>query len=264
MISGERHRPPPWIFERADGPLVATAIHGGHYLRPEVGRLTALDDAERLREEDPYTGEWTAIGDSRAVVHRSRFEVDLNRDRECSVYLEPSDCWNLQVRSAPLPAEVVEESRALHDRFYAELGALLQDTQDRFGRFVLLDLHTYNHRRDGPDAPSADPASNPDVNIGTGSVDRQAWGGLVDRLIYDLQGFEVNGEALDVRENVKFVGAHLVEWVNSHFPGGCAVAIEVKKIFMDEISGELDPTAHKQVHRALEGAASGCRSWLAS
>lgn len=262
MVAGDSSRDNPWTFTRAEGPVLATAIHGGHDLRPGVSRLMVLGDAERLREEDPYTGEWTAVGDGGAVVHRSRFEVDLNRDRECCVYLEPGDCWGLKVWSPPLPHPEVERSRALHDRFYGELGTLLEETSNRFGRFVLLDLHTYNHRRGGAGAPAAPQAENPDVNIGTGSVNRRAWGGLIDRLIYDLRGYEVNGRPLDVRENVKFVGAHLVEWVNSHFRQGCAIAVEVKKIFMDEITGALDPTAHKQVHRALEGAAAGCRDWL--
>ncbi|CAN5287129.1 hypothetical protein BH24PSE2_BH24PSE2_16950 [soil metagenome] len=68
-----------------DGPVMATAIHDGHELRPEVQALTALDEATRLREEDPYTGTWAALGDLSFIVHRSRFEMDLNRSIERSV-----------------------------------------------------------------------------------------------------------------------------------------------------------------------------------
>ena len=31
------------------------AIHDGHHVREEVSRILALTDAERLREEDPFT-----------------------------------------------------------------------------------------------------------------------------------------------------------------------------------------------------------------
>lgn len=128
------------------------------------------------------------------------------------------------------------------------------------GRFVVLDLHSYNHRRDGPAQPPADPALDPDVNVGTGSVDRGRWGSLVDRFVDDLREHELGGRALDVRENVRFQGAHLIRWVNARFPGaGCALAVEVKKVFMDEHTGVLDPGAWKEIHRALETAAAGCR-----
>jgi N-formylglutamate deformylase len=242
-------------LQRGPGRIVATAIHGGHELRPEIADLLCLGEAERLREEDPYTGDWTTIGSSRVVVHRSRFEVDLNRPREESVYLEPGQCWNLQIWSEPPQAQLVEASKRLHDRFYRQLYELLEHTRNRWGRFVLLDLHSYNHRRDGK---PADPAGNPDVNVGTESVDRVVWGQLIDGLIEDLRSFEVNGRPLEVGENVKFKGAHLVRWVNATFPESCALALEVKKIFMDELTGSLDEAAWKEVHRALECAAAGC------
>ncbi len=72
---------PPWSFTDSFVPVVATAIHAGHDLRPAVASCTALDDATRLREEDPFTDHLTSVGGSTVVAHRSRFEVDLNRPR---------------------------------------------------------------------------------------------------------------------------------------------------------------------------------------
>ena len=54
-----------WTLERGEGPIVATAIHDGHEVRDEVGSLLALDEAGRLREEDPFTGDWTTIAPTR-------------------------------------------------------------------------------------------------------------------------------------------------------------------------------------------------------
>ena len=31
----------------------------------------------------------------------------------------------------------------------------------RYGRFLVFDLHTYNHRRDGPEGHRADPRGTP-------------------------------------------------------------------------------------------------------
>ena len=86
-----------WKTFRNPGPFIATAIHDGHLLRKEVAELTALTEDERLREEDPFTGKWTSIGNSRIIGLRSRFEVDLNRPREKAVYIKPEDAWGLRV-----------------------------------------------------------------------------------------------------------------------------------------------------------------------
>ena len=94
-----------------DGQLVATAIHNGHDLRPEVAREMVLDERDRLREEDPFTDVIGSGAADQVVVHRSRFEMDLNRLLEDAVYRTPADCWDLEVwRENPLPEEIVRRS----------------------------------------------------------------------------------------------------------------------------------------------------------
>jgi N-formylglutamate deformylase len=70
-----------------DGPLIAAAIHSGHYVRPEVAERLAISEAERLREEDPFTDQLIDWAPTRIVGHRSRYEFDLNRPRGEAVYL---------------------------------------------------------------------------------------------------------------------------------------------------------------------------------
>ncbi|MDH3397974.1 MAG: N-formylglutamate amidohydrolase, partial [Acidimicrobiia bacterium] len=60
-----------WTIERGEMPIVATAIHAGHDARAEAAALFAVSDADRLREEDPFTDRWTEIVDNRVVVLRS-------------------------------------------------------------------------------------------------------------------------------------------------------------------------------------------------
>ena len=95
-----------WQLDEGDSPLVATAIHAGHALRDEVTKLMALDEAGRLREEDPFTDQWTTVADTRLIGLQSRFEVDLNRPRAKAVYLQPEDAWGLHVWQTPPPADV--------------------------------------------------------------------------------------------------------------------------------------------------------------
>ena len=84
-------------IETNNSPLVAVAIHNGHSVRGELVDLFALTDADMLREEDPFTGNWTSVAKNRIIVNRSRFEVDINRPRDKAVYITPEDAWGLHI-----------------------------------------------------------------------------------------------------------------------------------------------------------------------
>lgn len=240
------------------GPLVAAAIHDGHAVRPEVERLLALNESERLREEDPHTGLLTDVASTRLIGLRSRFETDLNRPREKAVYLQPEDCWGLNVWRETPPADVVSRSLQNYDAFrdYAEqtLDAILR----RYGRFIVLDLHSYNHRREGVDGPAANPEENPEVNVGTASADRGRWGRVIDDFMERLSRFDFLGRRLDVRENVKFKGGDFPQWIHRRFHGdGVAIAVELKKFWMDEWTGKVDGAQFEALHAALRSASTG-------
>ena len=248
----------PWAVVTGDAPLVAAAVHNGHAVRDELKPYLGLSDAERLREEDPFTGGWTGVAPNQIIGNRSRFEVDLNRPPDKAVYLKPEDAWGLDVWKEPLPDDLVARSLAQHTAFYHEVGELLHDLARRHGKFVVFDLHSYNHRREGADGPPADPDANPEVNIGTRTLDRERWAPVVERFMTDLRSFDFSGRQLDVRENVKFQGGYFPQWVHETFPeSGCALAIEFKKIFMDEWTGEPDRRQVEVIHAALESTVPG-------
>lgn len=232
---------PYWEFRSGPGPLVGAALHAGHNLRAEIVPLLAIDEEQRFREEDPYSDYWTQVCSTQILTLRSRFEVDLNRPREQSIYKTPEDAWGIRVWDKPPDETVVEESLAEHDRFYRMLEEELEKISNRVGRFVVLDFHSYNHRRDGPDSPPADPVLTPEINVGTGSMNRPLWAGVVNGFISAVRKFDFLGRQLDVRENVNFEGRYLAQFVHERFPSnGCVLAIEVKKFFMDEWTGLVD------------------------
>jgi hypothetical protein len=211
-----------------------------------------------LYEEDPFTGGWTSVAPTRLIAFRSRFEVDLNRPRDKSVYIQPEDAWGLDVWKSPPPRGVIERSLEGYDAFYAHLQVLLDEMVRRHDRVVVLDLHTYNHCRQGDDCEPEDPASNPEINVGTGSLDRTRWGSIVDRSIVELRAFDFLGRRLDVRENIRFRGGELPKWIHRNYPETvCAIAFEVKKFFMNEWTGELDEVQYRAIEQALRGAAAG-------
>jgi N-formylglutamate deformylase len=251
--------PPPWISWNGDAPLVAVALHHGHDLRDEVAGCMALDSEARRREEDPWTGLWTSIAETGIVVSRSRFEVDLNRPPELAVYRTPAESWGLEVWKQPLEAGVIERSLALHTDFYRTVEVLVDRLLALHPRVVVLDLHSYNHRRDGAREPPAPPVRNPDWNVGTGSLDRAMFAPLVERFLHDLASCErAGGERFDVRENVRFQGGFFPTWLHLRYPGRvCALAVECKKFFMDEWTGSVTAAALEEPRRALAAAVPG-------
>jgi len=236
-----------WTVTRGPGPVLATAIHDGHGLRPAVAEAISLPDADRLREEDPFTGQAVTGVPTHIVAHRSRFEFDLNRAADTAVYRTPEQSWGLKVWHSEPDDALVADSLAIHAAYYRMLGALLDDLVEEHGRFVLIDAHSYNHRRDGPHAAAMPQDKAPDINIGTFSMPRDDWAFLLDPLMEEMRRFDFNGRELDVRENVAFQGkGEQTRFVHDRYPGkGCAIALEFKKFFMDEWTGEPDPAELK-------------------
>jgi N-formylglutamate amidohydrolase len=245
-------RPPFEFLGDWGGQFVATAIHNGHDVRPDFAAELVLPEPDRLREEDPHTDEIGALIPARVVVHRSRFEVDLNREREEAVYRSSEEAWGLDVvRDPPLDEAVVAGSLDVYDAFYTELGRRLDKVAER-GPFVVFDVHSYNHRRDGADAAEAPGEENPDVNVGTGSLDRERFGPVVDAFMDSLGAAGFPGTGLDVRENVRFRGRRLAAWTHERYPERAIVlALEFKKVFMDEWTGEVDRAHVSDLARAL-------------
>jgi len=245
------------VCHEGEGPIVATAIHDGHALRAECLERIELAEDARLREEDPFTARIAAIAATRLVATHSRFQVDLNRPRDKAVYRVPADAWGLEVWREPPPDDLVARSLAEYDAFYARLEQILRERERRYGRFVVLDIHSYNHCRAGAGC-AEDPVANPEINVGTGTVNRALWGGLVERFCRELSAAGLDGRPLDVRENIKFQGGAMSRWIHATFPEtGCAIALEFKKTFMDEWTGRADDAHLAGLARAVEATLPG-------
>lgn len=230
-----------------ESPIVATAIHDGHQIRPELLPYINLLEEERLREEDPFTAEWLHISDNTLRVGTSRFEVDVNRPRDKAVYARPEDSWGLQVWKKDIPAHPLEQSRKNYDHFYTQVKDYFDALLLKHEWLVVYDFHSYNFRRDGVDR-YASPEENPEINIGTKNMEHALWAPVVEVLLKSFKEYNFEGRHLDVRENVKFKGGYFSQWLYEQYGERVGVvAVEVKKFFMNEWTGEADQAQLKHL-----------------
>lgn len=239
-------------------PIVTAAIHDGHQLSDDVAPHIALSEEVRLREEDPHTGIWAGISKNHIIGNASRFEFDLNRPPERAIYITPADAWGLKVWKDQPSEELLDKIRNRYSSIYNRVHQDLSRLVERFGTIVVMDIHSYNHRRNGPDAHPEDPTLNPEINIGTGTMDREKWASIVDRFIGDLKKIDFLGRQLDVRENIKFRGGYFPKWIHENFSDSvCCISVEVKKFFMDEWTGDPDWQIIDSIEEAFKALMPG-------
>jgi len=235
------------------GAVIATAIHTGHGMRASLQGRSKLTSMQQLREEDPFTDIFASAVSSRIIATQSRFQIDFNRPRERAVYRVPEDAWGLELWKAPLPSEEVDCSLQEYDAFYAALKEMLDQKLKTHKQIVVLDIHSYNHRRRGEREPFDDPMQNPEINIGTGTMsDRGKWQESIALVTDRLKDAVVMGRHLDVRENIKFQGGEMAQWIHTHYPKTvCCISLEFKKFFMNEWNGKGEMTAINEIKEVI-------------
>ena len=236
---------------RYDEPFVCTAIHNGNGMSRLAKSNLGITEEIRFREEDPKTEFFADICYNKIINYRSRFECDLNRPREKAVYMNPEDAWGLKVRKEVPGKEQINTAYNFYDTYYRRVKSFYDEMQQTFGSFFVYDIHSYNHHRLGSDAPFDDPIQNPEIILGTTNMDA-IWQPLIDKIEKKMNEYDFNGRSIDVRQNVKFTGGHFSRWTHSNYgKSACSVAIEFKKIFMDEWTGEFFPDIMQKLREIL-------------
>ena len=225
------------------GFFICTAVHDGHRMRKELLRLCALSDDERYYEEDPYTADFISSMPITLVVNDSRYEYDLNRDMSKCVY---DEAWGKTVWSRPLTNGEKARSIEKHALFYRILKALVAKIESLHSCCLLYDVHSYNFRRPGM-------GDLPVFNIGTRQLDTRRWGKVIDHWVKTLGACSLPN--VDVRagaDEVFYGNGHLTTFVNSHFDNTLVLPTEIKKVYMDENSGNLYPLVLADLQKALK------------
>ena len=226
-------------------PYIGTAIHHGHHFREELAPLCALSESERYYEEDPGSGDWLDGLPITLIGGDSRYEYDLNRSPEECIYTE---AWNKPVWNQPLADEDRERALAKHARYYRILHALLEKLENMFGRCLLFDMHSYNMKRDGREKA-------PVFNIGTAQIEKRKWHKTLKHLDENLKNIELPNLDVSSKRDAVFQGlGYQATFTRQNFESVLTIPIEVKKIYMDELSGEFFPMVHEALRENLSRA----------
>ena len=225
-------------------PTVCTAIHAGTQFRPSLKKLCLLNEQERFFEEDPYTDQFIQAMPITIIAHDSRYEYDLNRPLSGCIYQK---AWGKQVWKKPLSTRERDKSIAKHQGFYRIVDALLKKLEQRFGAVLLFDVHSYNYQRINADSPT--------FNIGTEQIDMDRWQTVVDKAITELSNIDIDNQVVSARCNAVFFGrGYMISHINSRFRNTLVLPLEVKKIFMDELRGEIYPLVMRSLQEQLKNS----------
>ncbi|MCD8480444.1 MAG: N-formylglutamate amidohydrolase [Candidatus Cloacimonetes bacterium] len=240
-------------------PVLALAIHNGHEIPEEMVPYSGIDAQLRLREEDPHTGTFARMLPNHVIVETSRFAIDLNRPPHRAIYKKPEDAWGLPVRCKDLPDILIESLENSYNEWYATLRYEIDRMLSFHPFLVVFDLHSFNHRRGGPDAEPDAQIDNPDIILGRNNMPEEYYP-YIENLRQKLDGLDYFGRELDVRCDVKFPGGQLSRWLHSTYPGQLlCLAVEFKKIFMDEWSSKLNPVS---IHYLRSVFTEASEEWL--
>lgn len=212
------------------GFFICTAIHNGHTLRPDLADHCRLSQKERLYEEDPHTSEFIQAMPIALIVNDSRYEYDLNRPIDESVY---ETAWGKTVWQQPLSKKKKQVSHGKYQAFYRVLKALVNKIENTHGACLLYDIHAYNYQR-------IKNSTTPMFNIGTRQLDRSRWDSIIRHWEKTLNSYSLPQMECSAQTDVVFQGkGYLATFIREHFKNTLILPTEIKKIFMDEMNSDV-------------------------
>jgi N-formylglutamate amidohydrolase len=244
---------------RAPALFAGVSMHSGNRVREEIRNILSVSEADRHREEDPYMDRFIADFPIQILGRDSRFEYDLNRNPYRAIYDFDRPTWGLKIWNREITEEERSRSIQKHREFH-ELMEMVCSYLLKQNRYALLfDLHAYCYQRETSQAWQDD--DRPEINIGTGAVNRDVFEPAIGCFKSNLRRTMIQDHLLRISENEIFFGGYLSRHLSRMYHERLLVlALEYKKIFMDEWTGELYPEVldklirdfKKAVDRAVE------------
>lgn len=224
-------------------PYICAAVHDGHQFRKSLWPNCLHTDYERWYEEDPCTKEM--VGSHPIVIagRDSRFEYDLNRDPDNAIY---EDAWGKKLWEEPLSENEQKQSLEKHTTFYKVVHALVQQVEQKYGRAIVFDMHSYNWQRWDREVPT--------WNLGTSNIDNERFFTLASSWSQKLGEMTLpNNIPSTSKINDTFQGnGYFLKYITENFKNTLVLATEIAKIYCDETNGIHFPEVVSSVEQQLK------------
>ncbi|MCF8056206.1 MAG: flavohemoglobin expression-modulating QEGLA motif protein [Desulfocapsa sp.] len=227
-------------------PAICTAIHTGHNVSVGIADRLLLDDDERTCEETSYGGEMLA---SFPVVLQgldSRYHYDLNRSPDECIH---GEAQGKQVWVNPLTQKERKAALSRHKSYYRVLHALLTQLEKRFSRCIIYDLNAYAYMDLAADAPL--------FNIGSHFIDMELYKPVLSHLKRRLRAVALPNIVTRLAFDEVFSGnGYQASFIHEHHSQSLCIPLGIKKVYMDETTGEPYPLILETVIESLKQAIS--------
>ena len=223
-------------------PYICGAVHDGHQFHQALWGNCLHTEYERWYEEDPCTKEMVQTQPIVIAGCDSRFEYDLNRSPETAIYV---DAWGKKLWKNPLSEEESKLSLSKHSNFYRVVQALVGKIEEKYGRALVFDMHSYNWKRWDREVPV--------WNLGTANIDNARFCILAESWSKRLGGMELpNGIESTSKINDTFKGnGYFLRYITENFDNTLVLATEISKVYCDELSGIIYPEVVRSVEMQL-------------
>ncbi|MCF6801675.1 flavohemoglobin expression-modulating QEGLA motif protein [Thiotrichales bacterium 19S3-11] len=224
-------------------PYIATAIHAGDKINPSLKDKYKIKKSQRYYEEDPFTDTFINGLDISLVVNDSRYYYDLNRQLKESIY---DIAWGEVVYKKPLSNYIKQKIYQKHQSYYQILNVLITQLEALFNQCYLFDIHSYNYKR-------IQDIETPVFNIGTHYINKKQHAKVLASFHQLLKRIDLPNIDTTVKKDCVFHGrGYQAEFVSKNFSKTLVFPLEVKKIYMDELTGESYPLVIEAISKGLQ------------
>jgi len=178
------------------------------------------------------------------IANDSRFEYDLNRTQNDCIYEE---AWGKKVWKRELTLKEKQISKQKHSNYYKVTHALIEKLEELFGGCVVYDFHSYNYHRWERNVPL--------FNIGTEKLDLKKYNSIIENWKNELSTIALPDiENITNTNDVFFGRGYNLQYITENFKNTLVLPTEIKKIYCNELTGDIYPKIIKLLQQNLKRA----------
>ncbi|WP_299786845.1 flavohemoglobin expression-modulating QEGLA motif protein [uncultured Shewanella sp.] len=227
-------------------PVVCTAIHAGHELRPDLLKSCQLSDEERHLQESGYTDELISSQPVTLVCMDSRLEYDLNRPRALSTSYRLASKRKLWDKAHSAKQRALSHRK--HQDFFTVYQALIAKLEGLFGMVIVFDIKAYN---------TQEYLQAPLFNIDATQIEMPRWQAVINKFHKELDLISIPNMASNTAIDLIDSGMnYLTTHTNAKFDRTLVLPTQIRKVYVDVETGNLYPQVLDALKLGLKQALS--------